>query len=196
MFPETRQSQTGVFRRPGLAPPVRSVAPARPPVSALTDDVLPVRQVAAAHRAPFDEGCHRRRARRVSRQGDGWRREPPIGAGSRFLAGSEITSPPSGSRCERPMQGEVADSVPGLPPSPGVSEDRRSCRSPRAPSARAATTTPTEGEPMYATIRIYDEAAGLADAVAEHKDEIVGLFDEIDGFRGYYMVKTGPGSAT
>ncbi len=29
---------------------------------------------------------------------------------------------------------------------------------------------------MYATIRIYDEAEGLADAVAEHRDEIVGLF--------------------
>ena len=49
---------------------------------------------------------------------------------------------------------------------------------------------------MYATIRIYGEAEGLADAVAEHKEEIVGLFREIDGFRGYHMVKTGPVSAT
>jgi heme-degrading monooxygenase HmoA len=48
---------------------------------------------------------------------------------------------------------------------------------------------------MYATIRIYSEAAGLADAVAEHKAEIVGLFQEIDGFRGYHIVKTGPSSA-
>jgi hypothetical protein len=49
---------------------------------------------------------------------------------------------------------------------------------------------------MYATIRIYGEAEGLADAVAENKTEIVGLFHEIDGFRSYYMVKTGPTSAT
>ena len=49
---------------------------------------------------------------------------------------------------------------------------------------------------MYATIRIYAEAEGLADAVAEHKDEILGLFNEIEGFRSYYIVKTGPASAT
>ena len=49
---------------------------------------------------------------------------------------------------------------------------------------------------MYATIRIYGEAEGLADAVAENKADIVGRFREIDGFRSYYMVKTGPVSAT
>jgi hypothetical protein len=49
---------------------------------------------------------------------------------------------------------------------------------------------------MYATIRIYGEAEGLADAVAENREEIVGLFREIDGFRAYYIVKTGPTSAT
>lgn len=49
---------------------------------------------------------------------------------------------------------------------------------------------------MYATIRIYSEAEGLADAVAEHKAEIVGLFREIGGFRSYHIVKTGPVSAT
>jgi hypothetical protein len=49
---------------------------------------------------------------------------------------------------------------------------------------------------MYATIRIYDEAEGLADAVAEHKAEILALFREIDGFRSYLIVKTGPTSAT
>ena len=48
---------------------------------------------------------------------------------------------------------------------------------------------------MYATIRIYDHAEGLADAVAEHKAEIVGLFHEIEGFRSYHIVKTGPASA-
>ena len=49
---------------------------------------------------------------------------------------------------------------------------------------------------MYATIRIYSEAEGLADAVAEHKAEILRLFNEIDGFRSYYIVKTGSVSAT
>lgn len=49
---------------------------------------------------------------------------------------------------------------------------------------------------MYATIRIYSEAEGLADAVAEHEAEIVGLLRGIDGFRSYYMVRTGPASAT
>ena len=48
---------------------------------------------------------------------------------------------------------------------------------------------------MYATIRIYSEAEGLADAVAEHKTEIVDLFRGIGGFRSYYIVKTGPASA-
>jgi hypothetical protein len=49
---------------------------------------------------------------------------------------------------------------------------------------------------MYATMRIYSKAEGLADAVAEHKAEIVGRFREIDGFRSYQIVKTGPVSAT
>jgi len=48
---------------------------------------------------------------------------------------------------------------------------------------------------MYASIRIYGEAEGLADAVAEHRDEILGLFREIAGFRAYHIVKTGPASA-
>lgn len=48
---------------------------------------------------------------------------------------------------------------------------------------------------MYATVRIYSEAEGLADAVAENKEEILGLFNEIDGFRSYHIVKTGPTSA-
>jgi hypothetical protein len=49
---------------------------------------------------------------------------------------------------------------------------------------------------MYATIRIYSDGEGLADAVAEHEAEIVRQFNEIDGFRNYYIVKTGPTSAT
>lgn len=49
---------------------------------------------------------------------------------------------------------------------------------------------------MYATMRIYSKAEGLADAVAEHKSEIISRFREIDGFRSYHIVKTGPVSAT
>jgi hypothetical protein len=48
---------------------------------------------------------------------------------------------------------------------------------------------------MYATIRSYASAAGLADAVAENRDEILGLFGEIDGFRHYFIVRTGGESA-
>jgi hypothetical protein len=48
---------------------------------------------------------------------------------------------------------------------------------------------------MYATIRIYSEAEGLADAVAEHEAEILDLFRQIGGFRNYHIVKTGPASA-
>jgi hypothetical protein len=68
---------------------------------------------------------------------------------------------------------------------------------PEAPIAlRAATTTRSEGGPMYATIRIYAQAEGLADAVAANKDEILRLFGEIDGFRAYHIVRTGPTTAT
>ena len=48
---------------------------------------------------------------------------------------------------------------------------------------------------MYATIRIYADAEGLADAVAEHKAESWVLFREVGGFRNYHIVKTGPKSA-
>ena len=48
---------------------------------------------------------------------------------------------------------------------------------------------------MYATIRIYSQAEGLADAVSENRAEIVDLFEGVPGFHGYYMVKTGAASA-
>jgi heme-degrading monooxygenase HmoA len=47
---------------------------------------------------------------------------------------------------------------------------------------------------MYATVRVYDSAEGLADAVAEHRAEILGLFEDIPGFRTYHILKTGPAS--
>lgn len=46
-----------------------------------------------------------------------------------------------------------------------------------------------------ARARIDSEAEGLAEAVAEHKADIVALLRGIDGFRSYYIVKTGPASA-
>lgn len=48
---------------------------------------------------------------------------------------------------------------------------------------------------MYAAIRIYREAEGLADLAAEQKDAIHAMFREIAGFRSYYAVRTGPTSA-
>jgi hypothetical protein len=48
---------------------------------------------------------------------------------------------------------------------------------------------------MYATIRIYGDGEGLADAVAENEAEILDLLRGIDGFRAYYIVRTGPASA-
>jgi hypothetical protein len=47
---------------------------------------------------------------------------------------------------------------------------------------------------MYATVRVYDSAEGLADAVAANRDEILGLLGDIPGFRGYHIIKTGPTS--
>ena len=47
---------------------------------------------------------------------------------------------------------------------------------------------------MYATVRVYESAEGLADAVAANRAEILALFEDIPGFRGYHMVSTGPAS--
>jgi heme-degrading monooxygenase HmoA len=48
---------------------------------------------------------------------------------------------------------------------------------------------------MYAAIRIYSQAEGLADAVSENRAEIVDLIEGVPGFRGYYMLRTGAASA-
>ena len=47
---------------------------------------------------------------------------------------------------------------------------------------------------MYAAIRIYDEAEGLADGATEDQERILGMFREIAGFGSYYAVRTGPTS--
>jgi heme-degrading monooxygenase HmoA len=48
---------------------------------------------------------------------------------------------------------------------------------------------------VYATVRIYDAAAGLAEAVADNRAEILAIFERIPGFRGYHILTTGPESA-
>ncbi len=76
---------------------------------------------------------------------------------------------------------------------------RDACRHPRTDvrSPQRPRHGPPKGDkPIYATIRIYSDAEGRADAVAEHEAEILGLFKEVNGFRDYYMVKTGAVGAT
>ena len=62
--------------------------------------------------------------------------------------------------------------------------------------ARTADDHRREGERRVPTIRVDAMAEGLRDAVAEHREEIVGRLREIDGVRGYHIVRTGPASAT
>jgi hypothetical protein len=49
---------------------------------------------------------------------------------------------------------------------------------------------------MYATVRSYTNAPALTDALLEHQDEIRGLLTGIDGFRAYYLVRSGDGATT
>ena len=42
---------------------------------------------------------------------------------------------------------------------------------------------------MYASVRTYPGNAGLADALAEHEDEIRQVIGGINGFKAYYLVK-------
>ena len=49
---------------------------------------------------------------------------------------------------------------------------------------------------MYATIRTYSGNPGLADALVEHQDEVKEVVGGIDGFNGYYVIKTDDGAAT
>ena len=42
---------------------------------------------------------------------------------------------------------------------------------------------------MYASVRTYTGNRGLADALAEHEDEIRQVIGGINGFRAYYLVK-------
>jgi len=47
---------------------------------------------------------------------------------------------------------------------------------------------------MYATVRNYVGAEGLADALANREDDVRGVIQPISGFRGYYMIRTPEGS--
>jgi hypothetical protein len=48
---------------------------------------------------------------------------------------------------------------------------------------------------MHATIRHYRDAPGLIDGVVANEEEIRTLLRDIDGFRAYYIVRTGDVSA-
>jgi heme-degrading monooxygenase HmoA len=49
---------------------------------------------------------------------------------------------------------------------------------------------------MYATVRTYSGAAGLADALAARADDIRGVIAQIEGFRAYYLVRTEDGAVS
>jgi hypothetical protein len=49
---------------------------------------------------------------------------------------------------------------------------------------------------MYAVIRAYAGNPDLADALAEHEDEIRGVISGIDGFKAYYLVKLDEGTTS
>jgi hypothetical protein len=48
---------------------------------------------------------------------------------------------------------------------------------------------------MYATVRSYSGSPGLVDALIDHEDDVRRLINDIDGFRAYYLVRTGGGNA-
>jgi 4-diphosphocytidyl-2C-methyl-D-erythritol kinase len=48
---------------------------------------------------------------------------------------------------------------------------------------------------MYATVRSYT-GNELADALVQNESEVKRLISEIDGFKAYYLVRTGEGAAS
>ncbi len=48
---------------------------------------------------------------------------------------------------------------------------------------------------MYGTVRVY-ENHDLADRLVEHESEVRSLLSAIDGFKGYYLIKTATGTAS
>jgi hypothetical protein len=49
---------------------------------------------------------------------------------------------------------------------------------------------------MYATVRTYSGSSDLADALVENESDIKRLIGAIDGFRAYYLVRTGDGAVS
>jgi hypothetical protein len=49
---------------------------------------------------------------------------------------------------------------------------------------------------MYATVRTYTGNADIADALVENESEVRRLISAIDGFRAYYLVRTGDGAVS
>ena len=49
---------------------------------------------------------------------------------------------------------------------------------------------------MYAVVRTYSGAPGLADALAARLDDVRGVIADIDGFQAYYLIKTDGGAVT
>ena len=49
---------------------------------------------------------------------------------------------------------------------------------------------------MYGTIRVYTGASELADALIENESEVKRIVSEIDGFKAYYLIRTGDGAAS
>jgi hypothetical protein len=49
---------------------------------------------------------------------------------------------------------------------------------------------------MYATVRTYSDSPELADALAARQDDVKDVLQVIDGFRAYYLVKTGDGAVS
>jgi heme-degrading monooxygenase HmoA len=49
---------------------------------------------------------------------------------------------------------------------------------------------------VYATIRSYSGVDGLADALAGRSDDVRRIISEIDGFKAYYLLKTGDGAVS
>ena len=48
---------------------------------------------------------------------------------------------------------------------------------------------------MYAVIRTYPGNRELADALVENESDVKRIISGIDGFRAYYLIKTGDGEA-
>jgi heme-degrading monooxygenase HmoA len=49
---------------------------------------------------------------------------------------------------------------------------------------------------MYATVRTYSETPELADALVNRADDVKRIISEIDGFRAYYLIRTGDGAVS